>query len=1548
MKQFKLFVHQKNFSEESLVINQKDFPSLKTRDIVEIYSPEDEYSRLLLQVTSFKEELQKDTISIEQSIASNFQLRTYADVIVNIVNPKDVALDSVELTFKDQYLARSDMWRIKKCLINTCVYINKKIEFYSIRCQVFEMWSQGERVSCGVITPDSKIVYRSASSMVYLFLQMSSEMWDFDINGDLYFEKAVNGFLSDLFAKWKKLSCNHDVTIVLFSRTFYEAHSTEEFPEYMRECLQQDYKGRFYEDFYRVAVQNERYDDWSSVLIILKKLFNKYQQMVLECHQKPGIKIPHAVNSTSSQGNFLEVLNMSLNVFEKHYMDRSFDRTGQLSVVISPGVGVFEVDRELTNITKQRIIDNGIGSDLVCLGEQPLHAVPLFKFHNKQKSSNVTTVIDDYNMPHWINLSFYSSTKQISYSNFVPRIKLPMPFTKSSEKEKGKIVYTKRPHYINQSDSFPSLFNFDEYDEYIFKLPSHSQNSRTTHSLQRHSSRRKATLPSNNHPRTILPRRMSEDKTSTTCFVASETIPEPKSVYVPSPAITIPLPNSQSNICYLSSSLGTPYVPVREVTLKRPLSRDDLDPDFSPPFRSIVGSADSHEQINTHKIIHCHSRALVNPFDPSHVTIKLTSNRRRWTHVFPLGPTGIFMQQHHYQAVPHNTAATLIPADMDKDLVLSHELLPVSILTSENFCKKITSNANHLSTSEDIFDNERYHPDGKKAKEMHSSASSASLSGADNIIRIRSSTRTSTIIPPEPPSNRSTSWLWGATGEQEWTPALTTGVDWKSLVIPACLPITTDYFPDKRSLQNDYVVSDYFLLPEDISMDLTQRRCYRDNEDSVHHAPMKTSDVFCELICQRLQQGFQIIVLPRQQMSSYSQMNSNSSPQFALPSLIRGRFHLDQPEEVLMSIGRIFHKLTLDDLTITVTQYRPRHPYPVVNIHYCYRFHAPDNDTYGVSWVDFASEKLENYKWNYIDHYICLRGEGGFELNESLKFWRLRLLILPGVQSATRQIIEGDTHCDIYNDITQEEKIQQREGFLKLLENLNRIRRHPNTRKKSNISGQGLGNSFRERVGSNRVHDRPRSRSGSKAIERIRIDLSGSGRISPAAEADAKLAGSSSSLEITQESNTGISDDINEESKWLNLNSPLSNVIEVMKHPIDGLTFLNNQASLPPWTFISGEAVFWLKEHVEDVVSDLQAIKILQEMQKKKLICHASGESRLEFFHGFYLYYIVPQEKDIDIECQAGDLEMFQKEWLEVELLPIKHPSDSETGVNWSLNSDIDNTYELSDGESRLQLKNTNIDIDVSKKSERVEWGHAKYHSIFQPAEAFEITIEWMVATGNLLAELVQGWARKASASNLQLVPIPSDPFALPFSTKSDPLRGPIFVPLNLECLPEAEVRLLKEEGLISFQENILKKFGFILHRDPNNTGPSQYVHISGSMFVIITTHSSNDQHNYRIRGGKLEKEELYSPHEQYITRHFSGLVKNEMPSRSKFKVGFLWSWNYMITKRWKSLATGDEQFMRKVMNNFQMFCANKNERLKNFWNETFAEDDDPLLYMEQ
>ena len=56
-----------------------------------------------------------------------------------------------------------------------------------------------------------------------------------------------------------------------------------------------------------------------------------------------------------------------------------------------------------------------------------------------------------------------------------------------------------------------------------------------------------------------------------------------------------------------------------------------------------------------------------------------------------------------------------------------------------------------------------------------------------------------------------------------------------------------------------------------------------------------------------------------------------------------------------------------------------------------------------------------------------------------------------------------------------------------------------------------------------------------------------------------------------------------------------------------------------------------------------------------------------------------------------------------------------------------------------------------------------------------------------LISLQLLGWARKSQTCGLQMIPIPHDPLALPYSEKSDPLRGPIFVPLNMKCLDERD-----------------------------------------------------------------------------------------------------------------------------------------------------------------
>ncbi|XP_026538687.1 GATOR complex protein DEPDC5-like [Notechis scutatus] len=910
-KVYKLVIHKKGFgnSDDELMVNPKVFLQIKLGDIVEIAHPNDEYSPLLLQVKSLKEDLQKETISVDQTVAQVFRLRPYQDVHVNVVDPKDVTLDLVELTFKDQYIGRGDMWRLKKSLVGTCAYITQKVEYAGIRAQAGELWVKSEKVTCGYISEDTRVVFRSTSAMVYIFIQMSCEMWDFDIYGDLYFEKAVNGFLADLFTKWKEKNCSHEVTVVLFSRTFYSAKSLNEFPELHRCSVQQDHEGHFYEDFYKVVVQNERREEWTSLLVTIKKLFIQYAVLV---RLEKAENFPPGYNSTSAQGNYLEAINLSFNVFDKHYINRNFDRTGQMSVVITPGVGVFEVDRLLMILTKQRMIDNGIGVDLVCMGEQPLHAVPLFKLHNRCNSGD-PGLGDDYNIPHWINHSFYTSKSQLQCNSFTPRIKLAARKPQSEKAKSGRESSLGAPK--ETENALPIQVDYDAYDAQVFHLPGPSRALRCTtfRPLRERESRPWKTSS-------------SYDASSSPSMQSRPLPPEEvrsqasddSSLGRISDILVIPRPHLHLQY-EVSSSLG--YTSSRD-HLENMLESQQRD--SSAPGRFHVGSAESRLHIRSAGGGYTPQRALINPFAPSRMPMKLTSNRRRWMHTFPVG----------------------------KELLFDLYWYPEPILT--------------LSA------------------------------------------------PPIVPGF-----------------CCTVGVDWKSLTTPACLPLTTDYFPDRQSLRNDYTEGCYDLLPE---ADLERR----DEEGLL----MTAQQVFEEFICQRLMQGYQLIVQSKPQKPAAVQPPLSSSPLYS-----RGLVSRNRPEEddqYWLSMGRTFHKVTLKDKIITVTRYLPKYPYESAQINYTYSLCPSHSNSEFVScWVQFSHERLEEYKWNYLDQYICSAGSEDFSLIESLKFWRTRFLLLPACISTTKRIMEGEGHCDIYGGKARsdEEEWQLLDGFIRFVEGLNRIRR---------------------------------------------------------------------------------------------------------------------------------------------------------------------------------------------------------------------------------------------------------------------------------------------------------------------------------------------------------------------------------------------------------------------------------------------------------------------------------------------------------------------------
>jgi hypothetical protein len=50
--------------------------------------------------------------------------------------------------------------------------------------------------------------------------------------------------------------------------------------------------------------------------------------------------------------------------------------------------------------------------------------------------------------------------------------------------------------------------------------------------------------------------------------------------------------------------------------------------------------------------------------------------------------------------------------------------------------------------------------------------------------------------------------------------------------------------------------------------------------------------------------------------------------------------------------------------------------------------------------------------------------------------------------------------------------------------------------------------------------------------------------------------------------------------------------------------------------------------------------------------------------------------------------------------------------------------------------------------------------------------------------------------------------------------------------------------------------------------------------------------------------------------------------------IGFSWSWNFMLGRKWRSQFTGDELFQDNILADFRIFCSNKNGRLAKFYNE--------------
>ncbi|KAI8819385.1 uncharacterized protein EV422DRAFT_489688, partial [Fimicolochytrium jonesii] len=1597
-----LWIHDPGFSKQDLVINPDCFPGCRVGDLLKITQPAssgdnkngfsqsqfpssrgglaalsvrqhsnpNQHHRGVAHGSQAAEDKSRTLIlqiSIAQHIAAIFELHARKDVVVTKVEREAISADYVEICFRDQYLGRSDMWRMKTSLTGTCVYEGKKVSSLGIRAQIKDIVVSGRKASCGYINDNTKTIFRSETAKYFICIQMSKEMWEFDEDGELYFEKCVHGFLPQLFAKWKEAGANHVVSVVLFARIHYQTDEEEDgIP------LLKDASGRSYRDFYKVVVDWAIRSDWSQILIPLEKEFVSFQRDVLQQSSSEGSTILAGTNSPASEGNVLEAINLALNPFDRHYIDRDLSRTGLGIVVITPGPGVYEVDKKLLRLTAHRMVDNGIGLDLVCLSKPPLCTVPLFQYVSKECPSSLTgwgsgqsgasidaessinserrwasalggatgqkgpersadkmgtgasdrsmgthaapgfssasgtsgqerrteawdpLYYDDatpeipdktfYTVPHWIMCSFWAREGEQDNKGFRLRCKMyevqmmgvmeeigstiVIPYME--EQDLAEVGDVQNSPAVSVIDDF--VIDTEQYDESVF-------------------------LPIIKHQSMVIKNRSNSGmnvggSSDVDSLASNKGVRGGSRLDLQHPYATTGGGSQQRVLAKTASNTSLTAEAAATAEKKRPAwassaAQSSGGRTSAPVSRksSVLASDTAYGDSHT-----LWSGAGTSP-GKGDVRLSQPSRTEDARASVPQSlPIGANLQRAAIEDTDssglHSASTTLAPIRIrgNQQVGLRHPYRE-GLSTSGSF-KSHSPLANY-----------------EYLRSQYPRVSPGKTSGSGGNMRAptfqQTSFRSHLINPCNPSRNiiRATSQVlrWQHVFPQIILPMRNDFIiAWKSLSIPACLPLTTDFFPSPEDLQQLYQEYTYTVSAADDATPYQSRGTGRSDEGRGTQTT-KVEGLLVDLVAQRLAQGFQLIIagstnlgLPGTPLGE----RGGDVPQQATNIGVQGRSGMQQavhkdrspsfgasttpgtrasPRAYYLSLGDHVHKLSHDasGQNVEVKRYVRKVTYSTLPIQYACGIWRKHDTFYRPKQLGFSYPPVTSYNWNYLDHLISGYQE---ELTENLRFWRTRFLLIP---------VENVNHVNPFlnpqNDNLDEEEIRV-VGFEKFIEVFEKSRWVPPWEEDDHIPK--LGKKLQIQLTTLNT-----SRFIREEVLRRGLTRMGTAGTNPGGASTANQKALPTTLP-RRGSATSPATSVNGTNTVsptpLTRSSPFSAVAEAMQAPPPaGVAFGDRRwhFRLYERVFIGSECVEWMVRNFADIETPEEAVAYGNALLKEGFFEHANRKHR--FLDGHYFYRVrgdfaktpgTAGTKDKEKEKLGGVPLWFGNRAKSSTNLFDSNSGSSSPSVTTSSNTSAypsndalaptsTNALDMAvqDSPQAAQTKSVRqavepyaltrrmvIDLDVQRRSPRRETAVLHYDTVHNPRHCYHYQIHWLACSPRWIEDLVAGWARVAEKCGFKMVEAGTSQ-AEPLSD-DNPFQS---VTLIKPCIPLPLHPKAPFPSSVYLTETV-RRFNFVLDMEADSSLPTnavtwsydrgkgfkrtQWVHRSGVAFIQISS----------------------------------------------------------------------------------------------------------------